>query len=301
MNIGKEKLAEYVELVEACEYDYAQIKLQTIYLIQTSILEGTGDYQGFYKTSEKLLNLNPNSTEQPAVISGLYEKRVNYILNTGQAEEAAKSAEQFLQWAAKVGEESDEYYKALKVWFFVTSGMLMRMRDVRERGVLLRKYIKNSRIYERITKKKFGQNSVEYLEAMREVGFSQSAQGLLHEAYKTWLSCLDISKEVYGSENNEYTVSILLEMAISKATLKQYEDSINILEKSKKIQAKISSKVSPLYKKIMYIEDQILKAEEKFGVKKPASFFTKGGKIISIGVALAVIGGAAFLYLKKKK
>lgn len=71
--------------------------------------------------------------------------------------------------------------------------MLMKLRNVQERGVLLGNYIKNSRNYERITKKKFGQNSVEYLDAMKEVGFSQSAQGLLHEAYKTWLSCLDIS------------------------------------------------------------------------------------------------------------
>mmetsp|Transcript_30864 Transcript_30864/g.27300 ORF Transcript_30864/g.27300 Transcript_30864/m.27300 type:complete len:174 (+) Transcript_30864:1004-1525(+) len=162
--------------------------------------------------------------------------------------------------------------------------------------------VRNGAKLEKIAKVVFGEKSVEYLDSLKELAYSYSNQYRIHDAYKVWLKSYDIAKVVFGSEKNQYCSLILVDMAILKSALNEYEDSYNLFAKAKKLEEQVNSKISRQYQNIVQLEEGVRQKEEKTTGKKRK----KGRRISRVkligGLALfgAIAVGAIYIFKKKK-
>lgn len=119
-----------------------------------------------------------------------------------------------------------------------------------------------------VNKLAYGEKSVQYIEALKELAYWKTRNYQLQEAYKYWLKAYDLSTEVHESEVNVMSSMILCEMAAIKSALRLFDDGLNLLEKAKKIEIQMSSVHSAKYKNILNLEKIIFETQAKNAPKK---------------------------------
>ena len=187
------------------------------------------------------------------------------------------------------GENSKIYHSALSLKIEVCS----ISKDVNF-------WVQISPKYERITKALYGEKSVEYLKALRQVAFSFKYKRKPQESYKIFLRILDLSKEIFGTEFNQTTSVILFEMAVIKESIFELEDALNIYARAKKWEEKVSSTMSSAYKQIEQMESNCRKKFDKLN-KNKVKPYSKSKITAAVFILGALTIGAIYLIKSRKK
>lgn len=190
-------------------------------------------------------------------LSSNFEKLIHFHLNSGNIPKATKLADTYLEFGLKQGENSKIYVVALASRINCAN----MSQDYNYIVAIAEKY-------EKATKVAYGKKSIQYISALKDLGFSLIYKYKAQEAYKLYLEAYDIAKEVYGSEDNQQSSLILTEMANLKMQWGQFDEAFNIIEKAKKIEEKVSSKYSAIYKQLENFENRVKAKEEQVKGKK---------------------------------
>ena len=171
--------------------------------------------------------------------------------------EAAWIADRFIEFSKLFGKNKKMYVEALK--------RRMDWASILKDDKFI---IQNSEELEKATLSIFGEESVQYLSSLKDVAFSFSSKNNNIEAYKIWIKSLKIAERVYGSEYNKAAPNILAEMGIIKATQMEYSKAFELFNRAKKVEERLFSNKSPMFKKIQYIEENIKEAQKKSEVRE---------------------------------
>jgi tetratricopeptide (TPR) repeat protein len=190
-------------------------------------------------------------------MSSIYEKLIHFKVNSGNIPKAIKLAESYLKFGFKQGGDSKIYVTAI-------ASRLVCANNAQD----LKYVCDNADRYEKAAKAAYGKKSIQYIAALKDVAFSYICKYKGQEAYKLYLEAYDIAKEVFGSEENQQSSTILVEMSNLKMQWGQFEEACNMVEKAKKIEEKVSSKYSVVYKHIDAFEKKIKAKQEQVNGKK---------------------------------
>lgn len=113
----------------------------------------------------------------------------------------------------------------------------------------------------RETERVKGKKDENYIDALKEYSVYLLSRIAYHDAYKTCLEAFELAKDLYGSELNNFSSNLLLNMAIAKRQLGQTEDMKHILERAKRIEETLNSKTSQKYLEIVEYEKSELKKD----------------------------------------
>ena len=191
-----------------------------------------------------------------------FQKVINVLIAMQNFQKANELAERYLIFTDGLGHHNKNYADAL-YYAFVSK------RAIGDINFLLAK----SKDLLDVTKLAYGEKSTQYIEAVKEMAYTNMYTYQNNEAYKYWLKAFELAKEVHESEVNMMASSILLEMAAIKLALAQFDDSINLCEKAKKIEEQVSSIHSAKYKAIINLEKVIKETKIKYE-EKHVSFKT---------------------------
>lgn len=101
-----------------------------------------------------------------------------------------------------------------------------------------------------LTRKHFGEISIEYIEFMFSYSSLNMQEGQLHLALSVALDTYEKSTQFYGTEKNQHNIDILLNLIKIKYMAKEYQQSMEYIEKAENIELEIGSANSYFYRKI---------------------------------------------------
>ena len=211
--------------------------------------------------AEEYLELAVKHNESPDFTCAIFQKSIYSLFGLQNFEKANYLAERQLLFLEPYGKASKIYADALYTAFTVKR----TLKDFEFMIANIDSLLESNKLT-------YGEKSPQYIEAIKEMAYTKMAQYQTNEAYKFWLKAYDLSKEVYDSELNNMSTGILIEMAAIKCILMQYEEALNLVDKAKKIEEKLSSIYSNRYKVIQNFEKEIRTTQERIEGYKVMSF-----------------------------
>lgn len=285
------------------DQDMADIQVKKAIFNHSMLLaEEQMDFENYSKFSKLYLGVPSQSPKDLQNKLEVYTKRASSFCHNCYSPDAKSIRQEFIDFVTKADMGDKALFEALRIGLRIS--ILLRDNTF---------ITAHSKKCWDLSKQFLDDKTAEYAEVLKNYAISLDFSRQFEESYKIWLDVLDVYKYVHQGEEHQDIVNILMEMATLKANLRQVEDALNILERAKKIQKKISSEKTFAYKELLDLEKKILGAAKEFekfeqgkrkGWSKGKGWSKRKGwrkESVVLGVVSAIVIAGGIWYYRRAK
>jgi len=240
---GNENLKQLVRELQKHDNDVIEQKLVSLYYVILMLAEQSNnidEYIGKFSQStflyhNNVLILYSEYAELYIKLGTKFYENVDFLSQTFQRvivnnminrnfEKAEKLAKDFVVFAEKTGLKTKIYVDAM-----------LTMMDVQSHQNKSQFLFANWHNLQNLAKEAYGVDSHQYLKSVEYLAKLFTLQGKPAEEYQQLLRAYEIAKQIFGTEINQSSSNILMEMVGIKVALSLFDEAYRLIEKAKTI------------------------------------------------------------------